>query len=227
MRILLTTTALVALLSAGAIAQDTVAPNAGPSEMMTQGYELVDTDGLASKLLGFPVYSAASTDAEQLGEINDIVIGQDGQVAAVIVGVGGFLGIGEKNVAVDYRELQWTVAEDDTERLVLNTTREALEAAASVELIEDEPMETAAAAPAADQPMDDNAAMDTANAPAAAQPLEDDAAMDTAEPLLRLSPSRTMRPWIRPRPRRLRTRPTRPLRPARSTSRPPPLTRTR
>ena len=164
MRTLLTTTALVALLSTGAIAQDT---SAGTNDLLEQGYQMVDTDGLASKLLGFPVYSTASDDAEQLGEINDIVIGDDGQVGAVIIGVGGFLGIGEKNVAVNYDELEWTIAEDDTERLVLNVSREELETAAAVELVEDDPARTAARDDqmAVDEPMDGEAS-DMAAAPA-------------------------------------------------------------
>ena len=158
MRTLLTTTALVALFTAGAIAQEAAQPAANAnqpaatdSNLLTQGYDILDTDGLASKLLGFPIYSSAANDAEQIGEINDLVIGEDGEVAAVIVGVGGFLGIGEKNVAVEYGELQWTVAEDNTERLVLETSKDALMAAAEVELVEDDPANVAQA-PADAQP---------------------------------------------------------------------------
>lgn len=156
MRTLLTTTALVALLSASAVAQE-ASPRT--NDLLDQGYQLVDTDGLASKLLGFPVYSSAADDADHLGEINDIVIGDTGEVSAVILGVGGFLGIGEKNVAVSYDEIEWTVAEDDTERLVLSASREELEAAAAVEMIDDNPADTAMARDdqmAVDEPMDSN-----------------------------------------------------------------------
>jgi sporulation protein YlmC with PRC-barrel domain len=186
MRTLLTTTALIALLSTGALAQDAAATAGNNSVLLTQGYTVVDTDGLASKLLGFPVYNSAANDAERIGEINDLVIGEDGGVSAVIIGVGGFLGIGEKNVAVNYEDLSWTVAEDQSERIVLDgATKEQLEAAVAVELVNDEPMDTAAA-PAADQPADGNAmappddAADVAVAPAPAdQPA--DAATDATE----------------------------------------------
>jgi sporulation protein YlmC with PRC-barrel domain len=161
-RTLLTTTALAAMLATGAIAQDAATSTAAPgaqSDMLSQGYRMVDTDGLASRLIGFPVYSSAAADAERIGEINDLVIGQNGEVSAVIIGVGGFLGVGEKNVAVDYPQLQWTIAADNTERIVLETTREALNAAPGVELREDRPASTAAA-PA--QPgTDADAAMET------------------------------------------------------------------
>jgi sporulation protein YlmC with PRC-barrel domain len=185
MRTLLTTTALVALLSTGALAQDAAAPAAGNNtDLLTQGYSVVDTDGLASKLLGFPVYNSPANDAERIGEINDLVIGEDGGVSAVIIGVGGFLGIGEKNVAVNYDDLQWTVAEDDSERIVLEgATKEQLEAAVAVEMIDDEPMDTAAA-PAADQPADAMApaddAADVAETPAADQPADAMAPADDA-----------------------------------------------
>jgi sporulation protein YlmC with PRC-barrel domain len=185
-RTLITTTALTtALLVGPAFAQDAAATNqpaqsAGPSDLLTQGYEIVDTDGLASKLLGFPVYTSSADDAERLGEINDIVVNQEGQVAAVIVGVGGFLGVGEKNVAVNYSDLQWVTAADNTERIVLETTREALNAAPAVELVEDQPMETAAAP--ADQPADDTMATDEAQQQAATeQPAEGTAPADETQ----------------------------------------------
>jgi sporulation protein YlmC with PRC-barrel domain len=147
--LLLTTTALVAL-SMGAVAQEAATP-AGPSTLLTQGYQVVDTDGLASKLLGFPVYTSVANDAERIGEINDLVIGESGNVAAVIIGVGGFLGVGEKNVAVNYDELKWATAEDKTERIVLEISKADLETATAVELVDDEPADTAAA-PAATEP---------------------------------------------------------------------------
>ena len=64
----------------------------------------------------------------KIGEINDLLVDNAGKVNAVIVGVGGFLGVGEKNVAVAFSSLK--VAEKDGKRyLVLDTTKEALESA--------------------------------------------------------------------------------------------------
>ena len=51
----------------------------------------------STNLRGTRIYGANN---ENIGEINDVLISQSGQVAAVIIGVGGFLGIGEKDVAV-------------------------------------------------------------------------------------------------------------------------------
>lgn len=141
-RTLLTTTALTALLATGAMAQDATsnstdstvaaAPMAGDS-ILAAGYTVTDVDNLATEIIGRQVYSSSSNDAEHIGDVNNLVIGEDGGVAAVIIGVGGFLGIGEKNVAVNYDELEWVTAEDDSERYVLNTTKEALETAPAFE----------------------------------------------------------------------------------------------
>ncbi len=100
-----------------------------PASILATGYTVTDVDNLATEIIGRQVYSSQADDAEHIGDINNLVIGENGQVAAVVIGVGGFLGIGEKNVAVNFSELEWVVAEDNTERYILPTTKEALEAA--------------------------------------------------------------------------------------------------
>ena len=50
----------------------------------------------ASALLNENVVNAAN---ETIGDVNDVLLDKNGKVASVIVGVGGFLGMGEKNVA--------------------------------------------------------------------------------------------------------------------------------
>lgn len=100
-----------------------------PTSILATGYTVTDVDNLATEIIGRQVYSSDADDAEHIGDVNNLVIGENGEVAAVVIGVGGFLGIGEKNVAVNFSELQWVVAEDNTERYILPTTKEALEAA--------------------------------------------------------------------------------------------------
>ena len=64
----------------------------------------------------------------KIGDVNDILFEKDGRVSAVIVGVGGFLGVGEKDVAVPFNALK--VTEKDGDRyLVMNATKESLEKA--------------------------------------------------------------------------------------------------
>ena len=55
------------------------------------------TDWRGTKLIGSSVYGP---DNAAIGEVNDVLIGNDGKVRAVVIGVGGFLGVGEKNVAI-------------------------------------------------------------------------------------------------------------------------------
>lgn len=93
------------------------------------GYTIGADDFIVNDLLGAPVYSSSGDDAEEIGTVNDLVITADGDINAVVIGVGGFLGIGEKNVAVDYLSLEHVMAADNTWRWVLPTTAEALESA--------------------------------------------------------------------------------------------------
>lgn len=141
-KMLLASTALTALVSTSAFAAshaeatdtNTAAEVTTETEMNTQtndmdGMTAMHASGsLASDLIGSAVYGSANEDADMIGDVNDIVISPEGEVTAVIVGVGGFLGIGEKNVAVEYKTIEW--ADRDGERwLVANMSREQLEAA--------------------------------------------------------------------------------------------------
>jgi sporulation protein YlmC with PRC-barrel domain len=80
---------------------------------------------LASGLKSKNVYDR--NDA-RIGVINDLVVDHDGKVAAVVIGVGGFLGIGEKNVGVPFQDIKISMR-DNTEWLVLDRSREDLRAA--------------------------------------------------------------------------------------------------
>ncbi|MBJ6988647.1 PRC-barrel domain-containing protein [Devosia sp. MC532] len=99
-----------------------------PIDLAT-GYVVLDGDAVVSKLIGAPVYSDTTDTAEEIGTVKDLVIGLDGSIQAVVLGVGGFLGIGEKNVAVDFTALDHAIAFDNTERWVMPTTAEALTSA--------------------------------------------------------------------------------------------------
>jgi sporulation protein YlmC with PRC-barrel domain len=58
----------------------------------------------ASKLVGVNVYNE---DNEKIGDINEVILDKSGKVANVILGVGGFLGMGEHYVAVAFDQLKW------------------------------------------------------------------------------------------------------------------------
>ena len=75
-------------------------------------------------------YNQSVYDAKdnKIGDINDLLLDKEGKVSAIILGVGGFLGAGEKNVAVPFNALKLT--EKNAKRyLVMDTTKEALNSA--------------------------------------------------------------------------------------------------
>jgi putative membrane protein len=127
------------------------------------------TDWTAEALIGRTV---ENSNGDNLGEINNVIINEKGDVVAVVIGVGGFLGIGEKNVGVPFDDLDFKTAEAmtdrsdnatreekaerkeeakearfDTEhsdiRIVLNTTKEDLEAAPAFAWLDEQNSENA------------------------------------------------------------------------------------
>jgi sporulation protein YlmC with PRC-barrel domain len=58
----------------------------------------------ASKLMGLDVYNEAN---EKLGDINELILDKDGKINAVVIGIGGFLGIGEHDIAVTIDKLKF------------------------------------------------------------------------------------------------------------------------
>ena len=184
-RNLLATTAIATLVATGAFAQDATKPAPAPAEPapMTQDAatatpKVTGEGHLATQIIGESVYNGTGDDAENIGDVNDIVVSADGKIEAVVVGVGGFLGIGEKNVAVDYTQLDW--AERDGDRwLVAPMTKEQLEAQAAFDRSAYEPEQPVAAndpaaptttAPAAVAPADPAAPAPDATAEAPADP---------------------------------------------------------
>jgi sporulation protein YlmC with PRC-barrel domain len=108
--------ALAAIVITPAFAEQPMSkPNSDATQSQSQSSTLKGTMGhgrfvqnqsqsewRGSKLIGATVYG--SNDAN-LGDINDVLIADNGSIRAVVVGVGGFLGVGEKNVAIPFNAL--------------------------------------------------------------------------------------------------------------------------
>src|SRR4051812_24637227 len=99
-----------ALITAPALAQTNTAPNANqpagrtqanPGQFLTQ--ESPD-QWRGSKLVGLSVYGPNN---ERIGDINEVLVDRNGKVDAVVIGVGGFLGIGEKDVALPFSQVKF------------------------------------------------------------------------------------------------------------------------
>ncbi|MBS3650532.1 PRC-barrel domain-containing protein [Pseudaminobacter sp. 19-2017] len=185
-RKLLATTALATLLSGAALAQDATQPAqpapAQPSattQDQATAAPVARADGfLASNLIGETVYNGTGDDAERIGEVNDVVIGSNGGVESVVIGVGGFLGIGEKNVAMNYNEIEW--AEKNGDRwIVVNATKDQLQAQAEF----DKKAYEAAPANTAMAPADGTATTAPADTTASTNmPADNSTAATTTEP---------------------------------------------
>jgi sporulation protein YlmC with PRC-barrel domain len=65
----------------------------------------------------------------KIGEIMDVLIDKGGKVTALIVGVGGFLGMGEKDVAVPFDAVKATTKDNNKWYLVMNSSKDALKSA--------------------------------------------------------------------------------------------------
>ncbi len=112
------------LLMTTAVAMALAAPAAAQEQNFMTGIQSGDFYG--SELIGKRLYvseaeveddgmfdETARAEWDDVGEINDILISQDGEVKAVLLDIGGFLGIGEKRVAVSMDELKFVRDGDD------------------------------------------------------------------------------------------------------------------
>lgn len=136
MKMLMLSTAIALTSGAAALAQDTASPfrsAADPalvsaSEFLGKRVYALDADPAMTSAEG------VQPDWEDIGEVNDLIIGRDGAVDSVLVDIGGFLGIGERQIAVDMQALRFV---DDSATsdmphdyfLVMNANRALLETA--------------------------------------------------------------------------------------------------
>ena len=58
----------------------------------------------ASRMVGLNVYN---DENEKIGSIAELIVDRSGKLDAVVVGAGGFLGLGERDVAIPYGQINW------------------------------------------------------------------------------------------------------------------------
>ncbi|MGJ8624705.1 MAG: PRC-barrel domain-containing protein [Yoonia sp.] len=122
----------------------------------------------ASEVIGMRVYASEAdilgetvtidgqTEWDDIGEINEILLTRSGEVQSVIVGVGGFLGIGEKDVSVAMDQLQFVTEEGELDDyfIVINASTVGIEEAPAYEAYE-------TGTPMSDRPEDMDTEMET------------------------------------------------------------------
>ena len=126
-RIMIRPPARSTLLATGAFAQTTTAPaQQTPAAENTAPVPRAE-GALMSNIIGVSVYNGTGDDAQNIGKVDDVVFDSGGKAKSAIIGVGGFLGVGKKDVAFDYAKLEW--AEKNGERwLVAKITKDELNA---------------------------------------------------------------------------------------------------
>ena len=87
---------------------------------------------LASKFQGTDVIGS---DDKKIGDVNDVLFDQNGQIQAYVVGVGGFLGVGSKNVALAPNAFQVVKGDgqNSSDKLKLAMSQDELKAAPAFE----------------------------------------------------------------------------------------------
>lgn len=103
-RKLLAAASIAALATVSAAVAQSTAP--APAATTATAGEKMDLKGTwrSSKLIGLDVYNRAD---EKLGDINEVLLDTQGKVKAVVIGVGGFLGMGEHDIAVSMDRLKF------------------------------------------------------------------------------------------------------------------------
>ena len=93
-----------ALLATVASAQTPTATTDKPDTASTLSESSLHGDWRASKVAGLNVYNDKN---ESIGTVNDLLMDKSGNIKAVVLGVGGFLGMGEHLVAVPYDKVKF------------------------------------------------------------------------------------------------------------------------
>lgn len=99
--------------------------SAAAQDYLTQQTE---TQVSANDYIGQSIYNG---EDKSIGNVNDLILEENGGIVAAVVGVGGFLGIGEKNVAVPMSKINISRDADNNNKVRLTTmeTAESLKAA--------------------------------------------------------------------------------------------------
>lgn len=151
LKTILATTAVSALMVTGAFAQTTTTPSpttppaAAPAAPRSADNAAVSSNPkfIAAQKSDQMVFSkfkgtdVLGPDNAHIGDVTDFLFDKEGRVHAFIVGVGGFLGIGEKNVAIEPTAFQMVAAENSTDpsdmKLKVSWTKDQLNSAPSFE----------------------------------------------------------------------------------------------
>jgi uncharacterized protein YrrD len=87
--------------------------------------------------VGQPIFNA---EGEKIGDVKDVLFERTGKITTVVIGVGGFLGLGEKRVALPFEVVTYLETEGDR-RIVIPLSKQALQDAPAYQVSEKTTME--------------------------------------------------------------------------------------
>jgi PRC-barrel domain protein len=112
--------------------QSAAAPEASPFLVKQDQSEL-----LAANLIGQTVLDASN---ESIGEVTDLITDKDGKILAVLVGAGGFLGIGQKDLAIRFQDIKVSRDENDDLIVKADVTKEMVAQAPDYQTLDEQQM---------------------------------------------------------------------------------------
>jgi sporulation protein YlmC with PRC-barrel domain len=95
------------------------------------------SDWLVGNLIGKSVVNA---DNESIGDVNDLVTDENGKIIAIVVGAGGFLGIGEKDVAIRFEDVKLARDENNDTKIIADLNKETLASAPDYQTLDEQQM---------------------------------------------------------------------------------------
>jgi sporulation protein YlmC with PRC-barrel domain len=128
MKTLIGTAAALALLGSVALAQSTQTTQSGPTtaSAIPNQQMLNAIPPNSTTVTNYYKQDVYDPSDKKVGAVSDVLVDRQGKVTALIVGVGGLLGAGEKDVAVPFDSVRLTTQNDNKWRLVMNTTTDSL-----------------------------------------------------------------------------------------------------
>jgi sporulation protein YlmC with PRC-barrel domain len=123
---LASTLVLFALATTAANAQ---APQSAPRQAVPAAQILATMPANSVTITHWYKQNIYDPEDNKIGEIMDVLVDREGKATALIIGVGGFLGMGEKDVAVPFDAVHATTKDNNKWYLVMNSTKDALKSA--------------------------------------------------------------------------------------------------
>lgn len=150
------------------VAQEAAAPQVGQPQSGAASFLAEQQEGhwLTSNLIGRNVLTP---DGDTIGQVAALEIGPEGQVTSLVMTVGGFLGLGARQVAVPFEVVEHITGEPGDHQLILATTAEEIEAAPDFKTLVQKRQEEEAVRAQREMGADRPMTVDPANPPSTAQ----------------------------------------------------------